>query len=347
MAHNIFGDRFIGKRQPAWHKLGQTFEEPITAVEAITRAGIDFEIVKMPLTYEGWGQRRAIPQVALVRQPTTDDPDPHCIGVVSESYEFLQNRELAALIDQTVGQHLPVETAGALGKGETFFLTLDAGESEIVPTERVHNYFLVTDNRSGGQSLQIAYTPVRVVCQNTLTSGLSAATVKWGISHLAGHRAQIEADARILGAIHAAQGKITETMRQMATTKVSAETVTTILETVYVEPKMPQIVQRVQSLKDFGVELDTVAAQSLDKRIKDAMGERNRIATFRAGARTLYDKFNDEFPRVAGTGWAIYNAIVETEDFKNGFWGVEESLLWGERAGRKSTAFKATIAAIS
>ena len=32
MAHNLFGERFLGHREPAWHGLGKTFEDPITAI---------------------------------------------------------------------------------------------------------------------------------------------------------------------------------------------------------------------------------------------------------------------------------------------------------------------------
>lgn len=35
MTANLFGERFLGNREPAWHGLGMVFTESLTAVEAI------------------------------------------------------------------------------------------------------------------------------------------------------------------------------------------------------------------------------------------------------------------------------------------------------------------------
>jgi hypothetical protein len=51
-------------------------------------------------------------------------------------------------------------------------------------------------------------------------------------------------------------------------------------------------------------------------------------------------KFNDEQPEVAETGWAVYNAIVENEDFRDGPESLFKSALWGTRARTKNRAFE-------
>lgn len=345
MPANIFGERFISHREPAWHRLGTVFEDAdTTAVDAVTRAGLDYRIAKAPLTATLDGVTLATDQFALVREATTDDPTPRILGVVGANYSFLQNRELAELADRELTKVMPVETAGALGHGETFFLCLDAGDGEIVPGEHVHHYFLLTDTRNGGQSLQIAYTPVRVVCQNTLTSGLSAATVKWSIPHHDGHRQSVSDDTHLIGALHAAQGRLTEQMRHLAESKITTAQVDHLLTTVYAEPKIPHIVRRVQSLGEFGITLDAPAQQFADRRLKSTLADRERIALFRDGARELYARINDEYPRVAESAWAIYNAVVECEDYRNGFGNVDQSVVFGERARRKADAFRAASA---
>ena len=52
MPNNIFGDRFLGRREPAWHRIGQVFDEPMTMTQAIKRAGIDFHIAKHPVVVQ-------------------------------------------------------------------------------------------------------------------------------------------------------------------------------------------------------------------------------------------------------------------------------------------------------
>ena len=44
MAHNIFGERFLGQRKPAWHQLGLVVDEPIGAVKALERIGT-YEVI--------------------------------------------------------------------------------------------------------------------------------------------------------------------------------------------------------------------------------------------------------------------------------------------------------------
>ena len=39
MAHNLFGERFVSVRVPAWHKLGRVLEEPVSATQAWNLAG--------------------------------------------------------------------------------------------------------------------------------------------------------------------------------------------------------------------------------------------------------------------------------------------------------------------
>jgi phage/plasmid-like protein (TIGR03299 family) len=346
MGHNIFGERFIGRRQPAWHGLGTVFDEPlgIGAVEAIERARLDYTIHKVPLSYTFAGATVQADQMALVREATPDDPAAALLAVVSPSYDFLQNRELAELIDRELTAFMPVETAGALGKGETFFLTLDAGMGEVVPGEDIHHYFLITDSRTGTASLQFAYTPVRVVCQNTLVSGLSGATVKWSVGHQNGHRKGVETDVHLIAALHVAQAKLAEQMRRMAETHIADEHVDRLLAAVYPEPKPTAFVQRARSLEEFGIKLDAPAQETLDRRLEDAATYARHARMQREGARTLYDKFNDEYPNVAETAWAVYNAVVECEDYRTGQGDVDRACLFGERAKRKADAFRLAVA---
>ena len=46
MPATLFGERFIGRREPAWHRLGEVFpaDEKMTASEAMQRADILFGI---------------------------------------------------------------------------------------------------------------------------------------------------------------------------------------------------------------------------------------------------------------------------------------------------------------
>ena len=66
------------------------------------------------------------------------------------------------------------ETAGALGNGERVFitakfvLTISVGNGDDV----TESTFSVTTSHDGSGSITAAFTPIRIVCQNTLNASL-------------------------------------------------------------------------------------------------------------------------------------------------------------------------------
>ena len=73
MSANIFGDRLLLRREPAWHNVGEVFDaaEKLTATEAAKRARVDFPIEKWPLQAIDpvTGKDLATNQYAVVRGP--------------------------------------------------------------------------------------------------------------------------------------------------------------------------------------------------------------------------------------------------------------------------------------
>ena len=55
-----------------------------------------------------------------------------------------------------------------------------------------------------------------------------------------------------------------------------------------------------------------------------------------------FNIFNDEFPKLANTSWGVYNAIVETEDYRRGH-DSSATALFGSRAESKARAFNKAL----
>jgi len=49
MSHEIFGERFWGHRKPAWHNLGEVFQESLTATQVLERVQ-----ATKPIAFEKW-----------------------------------------------------------------------------------------------------------------------------------------------------------------------------------------------------------------------------------------------------------------------------------------------------
>jgi len=350
--HNIFGERFLGRREPAWHGLGQTFDGPITMLEAVGRINAGYVVDKAPL-FAKVGNRY-VPvggQIGLVRQPTDDDPEYRVLGVASrDDYGLVQNHELARILDP-LSEQWPVETVGVLGQGETIFFTLDAGTVRIGRSNReeVRQFFLVSDTKNGRTAGRIAFTPVRVVCQNTLSLGLSAAVARASLRHSAEYADEMRFRVGLMKQMQRIMRETTATFNHMARVVLNPDKAAAIFELSYPYPSMPAKVALAEALtaRDRNELGDEYSEQLLgvDKARETYDFYRGRTEVFRAGAAELFAKINDEHPAIANTPWAAYNAVVECEDYRNGGKGVLASALFGARAVTKARAFEAAYAA--
>lgn len=147
-----------------WHRLGTKLDNPATAAEAIEAAGLDYRAELTALqTTEGI----LVPErKAVIRSDTRD-----VLGVVGTSYVPIQNAECFSFLDAVVADGaVRYHTAGALGKGERIWLLAKLpGHIRVNGTEDITDKFLLLHNSHNGSSaLRVFFTPIRVVCSNTL-----------------------------------------------------------------------------------------------------------------------------------------------------------------------------------
>jgi phage/plasmid-like protein (TIGR03299 family) len=332
MAHNIFGDRFLGKREPAWHGLGQTFDAPIGAKEAIEASGLDYEIEMLPANVRFAGKNVYTGKHAIVRHPTPDDDEAAVLGLAGEDFGLLQNREIGDILDPLT-ERWPVETIGALGRGETMFLTLDAG-SDKVGKEEVRRFFLFNETKDGRTAAKFAFTPVRVVCQNTLVAGLRAATLTATLPHHGEFEADLVWRTNLLYQLQDIQAQVMQSLGAMAEAQITAKNAKAIFSAAYPIPSIPQKVKLIEELKENGDEDEWVDLEKIEKLHEQAVA---RMEARREAANERFETMETEH---RGTAWVAYNAVVEVEDFRGKETeGTLASALFGERARAKKRAF--------
>tara|TARA_Y100000593_G_scaffold16395_1_gene32459 strand:- start:1700 stop:2746 length:1047 start_codon:yes stop_codon:yes gene_type:complete len=348
MASNIFGERSLVRRQPAWHGLGQVMpeDEKINALDAMAKADILFNIETMPMfTKLPDGTEVQTDSFAVVREPVGDDDQHRVLATVGKEWTPIQAKDLGTMLNP-ISEKFPVETAGALGKGEKIFMTLDAGNSTIA-NEDHQLYWLVTDHRDGGGALTIAFTPVRVVCQNTLVTGMKNAKVSVNLKHTS----NIKTDAQFYLDIFTKMKKVQETvvtaMNSLTTVTLVEKQVNAIIDTAYPKASQPNRLRLAN-----GFTSDDLPKAVWNKILKESaplqeqyQQRQNRIDTYKAGAKEKLDIFNQEFSDLANTPWAVYNAIVETEDYRRGS-DNSPSALYGRRADVKARAFDSALALV-
>lgn len=341
MSGNIFGVRYVG-REAAWHQLGTVFDRPVTAVEAATLCGLDYQVHKAPLSVTIDGAQIAIPdQYALVRSATFDDDQPRVFGVCGPQYTPLQNMDLARQLDDLTATW-PVETMGALGLGERVFMTLDAGDGEV-HGEAIRKYFLVTDGKTPRDGLTIAFTPVRVVCQNTLTTALAAATINVELRHTGDILNRFSSVVELSTQMQRAQDALMEALNILADARITTKQAKAVLQAAYPDPKKPGAVA-LSEAAGGGILADGVQHAWIKQRATAHEAKADRMVAHRATTLQLFEKFNDEFPAVGGTAWAIYNAVTEYCDHREMRGGTNPmNALFGWGAAAKARAFSASM----
>jgi len=147
-----------------WHRLGTKLDQPATANEAIVAAGLDYEVTLQSLWTSGGDQ--VMTRQAVVRRDTSE-----VLGVVGKGYQPIQNLDCFGFLDSVVADgRLRYHTAGALGKGERIWMLAKLpGDIRIRGSEDVtEKYLLLSNSHDGASTLRVYFTPLRVVCANTL-----------------------------------------------------------------------------------------------------------------------------------------------------------------------------------
>lgn len=166
---------FTGRERP-WHGLGTMVEEAPDSREALVAAGLDWDVVQRPIfTQDGV---RVKGYFANVRYQ-----DDKILGVVTNRYKVVQNREAFAFTDELLGEGVRYETAGSLMEGKKVWILAKLPSRYIMQGEQIMPYLVFSNTHDGSGAIKIAMTPIRVVCNNTLNLALDTARRCWSVNH--------------------------------------------------------------------------------------------------------------------------------------------------------------------
>lgn len=165
MGHNIFGDRFYGHREKAWHGLGLVTQFDMTAVEVLTALGGGYWFEKAPNYALYNGEYIPTGDFVIIRTETPDDNALRFFGHVTDRYNILQPLRIAEMFDENVGE--PVETFGMLGKGERLFLTWQLESFSVLGNDPIDAFAFLAVGYDAKYGANLSVVSTRVVCQNT------------------------------------------------------------------------------------------------------------------------------------------------------------------------------------
>lgn len=179
-----------GKRERAWHGLGQVVNEPMFVKDALKLCHADFNVGLQKVVALSEELQKAMDNgefinAAMLRDLLIDNTmatmrldTNKSLGIVSDKYGIVQNEDAFKFVDMFCSgkfanrDNTPViETCGVLGKGERIFVTAKFPKSIVLDAKRddlVDMYVVFTTSHDGTGAVRCVCTPIRVVCNNTL-----------------------------------------------------------------------------------------------------------------------------------------------------------------------------------
>ncbi len=286
MSHEV--ESMFSVKSTPWHGLGKVLEAAPTPEAAIVAAGLDWEVaLKSMQTADGL----AIPgHKAVVR-----GSDNHVLGVVGDKYTPVQNAKAFAFFQPFLDSGVAtLETAGSLRDGKrVWILAKVAGDPiEIVANDPVERFILLAHGHDGSLAMRIGFTPVRVVCANTLAMSMTDNASKLlRIKHTKRIADAMTEIQKVMSVVEGEFLATAEQYKQLARCKVSDDT-------------LKAYVRRVFSAKVMTA---------------DGEGEVEECTRVIDRVRPLFEKGRgNDLPGVKGTLWGAYNAITEYIGYERG-----------------------------
>lgn len=169
MTHLVETMAYAGEKP--WHGLGVSVPHDLSPAQMLEKAGLDWTVRKVPAFAQVGDQRVNVGRSALVR--SSDDS---VLDVVTNDWNPVQNSEAFEFFHEyCAAGDMEMHTAGSLRNGQIVWALAKVKESfELFKGDEIESYLLFTNPHKFGQSIDVRFTPIRVVCNNTLTLSLSS-----------------------------------------------------------------------------------------------------------------------------------------------------------------------------
>jgi phage/plasmid-like protein (TIGR03299 family) len=275
---------------------------------------LNWKVQEVETFIEYNNKKMATGQKALVRET-----DGRILTTVGENWNPVQNETAFEFFsDFVMSGDMEMNTAGSLREGQMVWALAKVKDSfELFGGDKVDSYLLFSNPHQYGKAIDVRFTPIRVVCNNTLSLSLD---MKAEQSVKVGHRVEFDSVE-----VKKALGIATE---KLANYKEAA-----------------QFLGNKRFTQDSYIEyLNTVFPRTADKRTQ---GKGLSVETLSRNAKAAYDVLESQpgAEYAEGSWWQAFNSITYITDHVQG--RNEDNRLYSSWFGgnqlRKTNALKTAI----
>ena len=285
MAHQVETMAYAGELP--WHGLGVPVSNDLTPVQMMQKAGVDWTVHECESFVEFNGERVPTGMKSLVRST-----DARVLTNVGADWNPVQNEQAFEFFSEYVfAGDMEMHTAGSLRDGQMVWALAKVKDSfELFGGDTVESYLLFSNPHQYGKSIDVRFTPIRVVCNNTLSLSLSMQAER---QVKVGHRVEFNP-----GEVKEALGIASE---KLATYREMAE---------YLGSKRFSMDKLIEYY-------NTVYPRTSDKRVQD---KKLSVDTLSRNAKQCLDVLETqpgaEFAE--GSWWQAYNSVTFVTDHIQG-----------------------------
>ena len=317
------------KGAPFRYKGAINVEDCETSLDCMQKAGLDWTVAKCKLFAEmpnsngvGSSDFKECPNAFGTYRTDYNIP----LGVVKERYTPVQNIEAFKFFDGAIGKNKAVwQTAGFFGNGERIFVSAKLPKNIFVNGDPVDNYLVFTTSHDGSSGVKILFTPIRVVCQNTLNAAIRNAENYVSFRHTSSVHDNLDIAAEILGICDNKMEMLNEQYNEMYKIKVTDEEAHRIFaKTILTDTEISNIVNTGHTiqqiiLRDWKAINDT----NISMKKVNTLSEINNYYFMGVGQKEFI-----------GTAWGAYNAITGYYSNVDNATGIKrmDSLLYGDKS---------------
>lgn len=337
--------RFNIKGVPFRFKGAANVEDCETAQEVIRKANLDWEVkkcemvAKMPFPVEGddlsddafvkdGSLYRACPNAFATYRTDTNTP----LGIVKDRYEEVQNIEAFQFFNDAIGKDKAIwQTAGFFGNGERIFVSAKLPNTISVKGDQIDNYLVFTTSHDGSSGVKILFTPIRVVCENTLNAAIRNSKQYVSFRHTQSVHSNIEAAKEILGICNNNAEILGEAFNQMVNTVITDKQAQEMFANVVLSPA------EINKIKETGHTIEQIIYRSW-KAIGDTEISTKKVNVLAAMNDYYFDGIGQK--EFTGTAWGAYNAVNGYYSNVDNAEGIKrmDSLLYGSKAAKIAIA---------
>lgn len=233
MSHELTeNDKMFAIGEKPWHGLGTVFAEGtvLSIGEAMEASGLNWN-VELESRFRPNGD--LLVEKSVVRKDTN-----MVIGGVGARYTPLQNEEAFKWFEPLVeSKEVAFETAGSLKGGEIVWI-LAKMNKECMPIGKkedvVCKYILLSHAHNGSQAIRSGFTPVRVVCNNTLSMSHNSASSKLlKVKHTKNSKDNLEKVREIMNLANQEFEATAEQYRVLASRSINSKDLEKYVKVVY------------------------------------------------------------------------------------------------------------------